>query len=71
MFVVRNNAAEFQPIKMGIAGDKYFEVTGGLKVGSQAEVTVIDPSAHLDRAILDALKMFPGPIVELMDILFT
>ena len=26
VFVVRDATAEFQPIKMGIAGDKYFEV---------------------------------------------
>ena len=31
VFVVRNGRAEFTPIKMGIAGDKYFEVLSGLK----------------------------------------
>jgi HlyD family secretion protein len=35
VFVVRNNKAEFVPIKMGIAGDKYFEVLSGLKTGDQ------------------------------------
>jgi HlyD family secretion protein len=35
VFVVRNNRVEFQPIKMGIAGDKYFEVLTGLKEGDQ------------------------------------
>ena len=35
VFVVRNNKAEFVPIKMGIAGDKFFEVLGGLKAGDQ------------------------------------
>jgi HlyD family secretion protein len=35
VFVVRNNKAEFVPIKMGIAGDKYFEVLSGLKTGEQ------------------------------------
>ena len=35
VFVVRNGKAEFVPIKMGIAGDKYFEVTDGLKPGDQ------------------------------------
>src|SRR5207247_5728912 len=33
VFVVRNRRAEFVPIKMGIAGDKYFEVLSGLKSG--------------------------------------
>jgi HlyD family secretion protein len=35
VFVVRDNKAEFVPIKMGIAGDKYFEVLSGLKSGDQ------------------------------------
>src|SRR6478672_11696996 len=35
VFAVREGKAEFVPIKMGIAGDKYFEVTGGLKAGDQ------------------------------------
>ncbi len=33
VFVVRDGKAEFLPIKMGIAGDKYFEVLGSLNVG--------------------------------------
>ncbi len=33
VFVVRDKRAEFVPIKMGIAGDKYFEVLSGLKDG--------------------------------------
>jgi HlyD family secretion protein len=35
VFVVRDAKAEFVPIKMGIAGDKYFEVLSGLKTGDQ------------------------------------
>ena len=35
VFVVRNGKAEFVPIKMGLAGDKYFEVTSGLKEADQ------------------------------------
>lgn len=35
VFVVRNGKAEFVPIKMGIAGDKYFEVMTGLKEADQ------------------------------------
>jgi HlyD family secretion protein len=36
VFVLRaNNKVEFVPIKVGISGDKYFEVTTGLKVGDQ------------------------------------
>ena len=35
VFAVRDNKAEFVPIKMGIAGDKYFEVLTGLTSGDQ------------------------------------
>ena len=35
VFVVRDGKAEFVPIKMGIAGDKYFEVLTGIKGGDQ------------------------------------
>jgi HlyD family secretion protein len=35
VFVIRDGKAEFVPIKMGIAGDKFFEVNAGLKVGDQ------------------------------------
>jgi HlyD family secretion protein len=34
-FVVRDGRAEFVPVKMGIAGDRYFEVLEGLKPGDQ------------------------------------
>jgi HlyD family secretion protein len=33
VFVVKDSKAEFMPIKMGIAGDKYFEVLGSLNAG--------------------------------------
>jgi len=35
VFVLRSGKAEFTPIKMGIAGDKYFEVVSGLKTGDE------------------------------------
>src|SRR5712691_5046356 len=35
VFLVRDGRAEFLPIKMGIAGDKYFEILSGLKAGDQ------------------------------------
>src|SRR3954470_12424005 len=35
VFAVRDGKAEFLPIKMGVAGDKYFEVVSGLKSGDQ------------------------------------
>src|SRR5262249_54399175 len=33
VFVFRDKKAEFVPIKIGVAGDKYFEVLSGLKAG--------------------------------------
>ncbi len=35
VFVVRNNLAEFVPVKTGIAGEKYFELLSGPKEGEQ------------------------------------
>ena len=35
VFLLKNGRAEFTPIKMGIAGDKYFEVLSGLQVGDE------------------------------------
>ena len=35
VFVIRSGKAEFVPIKMGIAGDKYFEILSGLKPGDE------------------------------------
>jgi HlyD family secretion protein len=35
VFVVRNDRAEFVPIKMGIAGEQYFEVLSGLAPGDE------------------------------------
>ena len=35
VFVARNGRAEFVPIKIGIAGDKYFEALSGVKPGEE------------------------------------
>ncbi len=35
VFVVRNGLVEFVPVKLGISGDKYFEVLSGLKAGDE------------------------------------
>ena len=35
VFVIRDNRAVFVPIKIGIAGDRYFEVLSGIKPGEQ------------------------------------
>jgi HlyD family secretion protein len=35
VFVVRSNRVEFVPVKIGIGGEKHFEVLGGVKPGDQ------------------------------------
>jgi HlyD family secretion protein len=35
VFVIRNSKAEFVPVKIGIAGDKFFEVLSGIKPGDE------------------------------------
>ena len=35
VFVLRNGRAEFVPIKLGVAGERYFEVLSGLQAGDQ------------------------------------
>jgi HlyD family secretion protein len=35
VFVVRDNKAQFVPVKTGVAGEKYFEVLSGVKAGDQ------------------------------------
>ena len=35
VFVVRDNVVEFVPIKIGISGDRYFEILSGLKPEDQ------------------------------------
>jgi len=58
VFVFREGRAEFVPIKMGIAGDKYFEVQWGLKPGDQ----VITGPYNSVRAMADgdAVKIDTG-----------
>jgi HlyD family secretion protein len=35
VFVMRDGKAVFQPVKVGIAGERYFEVLSGLNAGDQ------------------------------------
>ena len=35
VFVLRNGKAEFVPLKLGVAGERYFEVTAGVQSGDQ------------------------------------
>ncbi len=59
VFVVRDNKAQFVTVTTGIAGDKYFEVLGGLKEGDSV---VVGPFASV-RELNDgaAVKIEQAP----------
>ena len=64
VFVIRDNKAQFGTVKTGIAGDKYFEVLGGLKEGDSV---VVGPFASVrelnDGAAVkveQAVRSLPG-----------
>src|SRR5688572_13074599 len=53
VFVLRDGAAIFTPVKTGVAGEQYFEVTEGLKIGDQV---ITGPFASV-RALPDGEKV--------------
>ena len=55
VFVVRDSKVTFVPVKVGIAGDKYFEVLTGLKEGD--EVVTGPPSAARSLKEGDTVKV--------------
>jgi HlyD family secretion protein len=59
VFIVQNNKAVFNPVKTGIAGEKYFEVLSGLKEG---DAVITGPFASV-RSIADgaAVKISTAP----------
>ena len=59
VFVVRDGKVQFEPVKTGIAGEKYFEVLSGLKEGDQV---VVGPFSSV-RELRDggAVKATPAP----------
>jgi HlyD family secretion protein len=59
VFVVRDGKAVFEPIKTGIAGEKYFEVISGLKEGDNV---IVGPFSSV-RALADgaAVKIEQAP----------
>ena len=60
MFLVQNGRAVFTPVKVGIAGDKYFEVLSGLKEGD--EVIIGPPTAARTLKEGDEVKTTPGTV---------
>ncbi|MFN2446815.1 MAG: efflux RND transporter periplasmic adaptor subunit [Vicinamibacterales bacterium] len=47
VFVIRGERAEFVPVKVGIAGERYFEVLGGLKEGERVITGPFDSVRNL------------------------
>ena len=47
VFVVRDGKAEFVPVKLGIAGERFFEVLGGLKEGDRVITGPFDSVRNL------------------------
>ena len=47
VFVIRDGKAEFIAVKLGIAGERYFEVTGGLKEGDRVITGPFDSVRNL------------------------
>jgi HlyD family secretion protein len=59
VFIVQNNKAVFNPVKTGIAGEKYFEILSGLKDG---DAVITGPFSSV-RSIADgaAVKISTAP----------
>src|SRR4029453_4622242 len=53
VFVVNNGVATFRPVKVGIAGEEYFEVVGGVKSGE----TIVSGSYQALRDLKHATKV--------------
>ena len=68
VFVVNSgNTVSFRPVKVGIAGDRYFEVLGGLKAGDrivsgtyQAIRELRDGATVKEEIVADSSKAAPG-----------
>ncbi len=59
VFVLRNNESIFIPVKVGIAGDKYFEVLSGLKDSEQVITGPFNSVRNLKDG--DEVKVGPPP----------
>ncbi|MGH7582025.1 MAG: efflux RND transporter periplasmic adaptor subunit [Gemmatimonadales bacterium] len=57
VFVVENGLARFRPVKVGIAGDEYFEVLDGLKEGE----TVVSGTYQAIRDMKDSTRVRQAP----------
>jgi HlyD family secretion protein len=56
VFVVRDGIATFRPVRVGIAGDEYFEVRDGVREGE----TIVAGSYQAIRELKDGAKVKPA-----------
>jgi HlyD family secretion protein len=56
VFIVRDNKATFRPVKVGIAGDEYFEVVEGLREGE----TIAAGTYQAIRELKDGARVHPA-----------
>jgi HlyD family secretion protein len=64
VFVVRNGIATFRPVKTGVAGDEYFEVTDGLREGE----TIVAGSYQAIRDLKDGAKVRPADTTKTKEV---
>lgn len=57
VFVVRNGVATFRPVKVGIAGDEYFEVLEGIQRGD----SIVAGPYQAVRDMRDSARVRPAP----------
>ncbi|MBA2291260.1 MAG: efflux RND transporter periplasmic adaptor subunit [Gemmatimonadales bacterium] len=57
VFVVNDGVATFRPVKVGIAGDEYFEVLGGVKQGE----TIVAGTYQAIRDMKDSARVKAAP----------
>ena len=60
VFVVRDGRALFVPVKIGIAGERYFEVAGGLKEGDRVITGPFESVRNLFDGDLVQIDTTPG-----------
>ena len=57
--MIRDGRAEFVPIKIGVAGDRYFEVLSGLKAGDEVITGPYNNVRTMNEG--DAVRVQPPP----------
>jgi HlyD family secretion protein len=64
VFIVRNGVATFRPVKTGVAGDEYFEVTDGLREGE----TIVAGTYQAIRDLKDGAKVRAADTTKVQEV---